>query len=66
MPEIDITGPMPDRRTDYTRYVAYVHAKALDRARREKRAERTPSCPSSFGAAIHQPAPRLDIEGWVA
>lgn len=60
MPEIDITGPMPDRRTDYKRYVAYVYAKALDRARREKRGERTPSG-ASFGGTLHQPT-RIDLD----
>lgn len=57
---VDITGPMPDRRTDYSRYVAYVHAKALDRARREKRGERTPSG-ASFGGTL-QPPTRFNLE----
>lgn len=61
MNEIDITGPMPDRNTDLIAYEAYIHARALARSWREKRGERTPSGPASFGGTLHQPN-RLNLD----
>lgn len=62
VPPLDV----PDRLEDPEGYSHAVHFNALARAGWERRAERTPSGPASFGAAIRQPAPRLDIDGWVA
>lgn len=51
IPPLDV----PDRNEDYPGYSHAVYFNALARAGWERRAERTPSGPASFGGTLNQP-----------
>lgn len=56
-PPLDV----PDRREDPDGYSHAVYFNALARAGWERRAERTPSGPASFGGTLNQPT-RIDLD----
>ncbi|WP_313006945.1 hypothetical protein [Corynebacterium variabile] len=62
VPPLDV----PDRLEDPEGYSHAVWINAVARKGFECGTSRPMPSPKPYGGAIHQPAPRLDIEGWVA